>query len=437
MVTSRFLSVLAVAAVVLGGCSAPVRDDTRAPEPPPMGWNSWNSGIELSEQSVRQIIDAMVSSGLRDAGYRYVNLDAGWAAPTRDGDGKLHADPTRFPHGLVPLVQYAHDRGLRFGLYASPYDQICGQDPRIASRGHETLDAATFAEWGVDYLKYDWCRTDADHDDQVRAFTAMRDALHATGRTIFYSINPNCAGDTTAGTRYDWSGIADMVRANGDLVPIWHYVLPLAGPTDPFVTGLDNGVPKQFTAALTGDVRPSYRRDPDMLVVGLSWGDFVTTHTPNADLEQQAQAIAWVTAHQPGLTEDEQRSHFSLWAMMSAPLLAGNDLRTMTPDITAILTNREVITVDQDPSSNRPHTAADQRIWVKPLSDGSVAVALFNTGDAPTDLSTTAVAAGLPQARCYAVRDLWAHQNAKTSAVISAPALAPHAVQLFRVRAGC
>ena len=122
---------------------------------------------------MRDTIDAMVSSGMRDAGYRYVNLDAGWAAPTRGPDGALRADPTRFPNGLAPLAQYAHDRGLLFGVYSSPFNQTCGQDPRIAGEGHEEQDAATFAGWGVDYLKYDWCRADADHDDQVRVFLSL------------------------------------------------------------------------------------------------------------------------------------------------------------------------------------------------------------------------------------------------------------------------
>ena len=122
---------------------------------------------------------------MRDAGYRYVNLDAGWAAPTRGADGRLRADPTEFPDGIAAIASYAHDRGMLLGIYASPFDETCGQDLRIASRGHEAVDARTFADWGVDYLKYDWCRSNADHADQVQAFTAMRNALRATGRPDF------------------------------------------------------------------------------------------------------------------------------------------------------------------------------------------------------------------------------------------------------------
>ncbi len=151
---------------------------------------------------------------MRDAGYRYVNLDAGWAAPTRGADGRLRADPTEFPDGIAAVASYAHDRGMLLGIYASPFDETCGQDLRIASRGHETVDARTFADWGVDYLKYDWCRGNADHADQVQAFTAMRNALRATGHRIFYSINPNSSDDHLAGVKYDWSGIADMARTS-------------------------------------------------------------------------------------------------------------------------------------------------------------------------------------------------------------------------------
>ena len=131
-----------------------------------MGWNSWNSGIPLTEQTVEATADAMVSSGMRDAGYRYVNLDAGWAAATRDADGKLRADPDRFPDGIADVAKYAHKRGMYLGIYHSPFNEGCGQDPRIGAAGHERVDAQTFADWGVDYLKYDWCRAGADHTER-------------------------------------------------------------------------------------------------------------------------------------------------------------------------------------------------------------------------------------------------------------------------------
>jgi len=228
-----------------------------------MGWNSWNSGVSLTEQTVIQTIDAMVSSGLRDAGYRYVNLDAGWAASTRDRNGKLQADPTRFPHGIAAVARYAHDRHMYLGIYHSPFNQGCGQDPRIGGAGHERIDAQTFADWGVDYLKYDWCRPQAPHALQVHYFSAMRDALRATGRRIFYSINPNSSDDAAAGTRYDWSKIADMNRNSVDLVPAWGddalWSRGLAG----VVQGAGVAIPQADKSG------PAHINDPDMMVIGL------------------------------------------------------------------------------------------------------------------------------------------------------------------------
>jgi alpha-galactosidase len=430
----RLIGSIAALALAVCGCAGPPAEQAGySPAPPPMGWNSWNSGIPLDEHTVTETIDAMVSSGMRDAGYRYVDLDAGWAAPTRTDDGRLTADPGRFPHGIAPLARYAHDRGLLLGLYASPYDQTCGQDPRIASLGHERTDADTFASWGVDFLKYDWCRADADHAAQRAAFTAMGAALRDTGRHIVYSINPNSSDDHGAGTRFDWSGVADEVRSSGDLVPVWRDVMPPLGPADPFAAGGINGVPDQVAAAVASPGNAGFGRDPDMLVVGLSWHAFVGVH-PNLLPETDPSIVE----SQPGLTDDEARSHFSLWAMLGAPLIAGNDLRSMSPQTVAILTNREVIAVDQDPLLRPAHPLdAAQRVWARPLADGSVAVALVNTADTPADVATSVADAGLAPAPCFTVRDLWAHTSTTTTdAVLAARQLAPHAVRLLRV-SGC
>jgi alpha-galactosidase len=385
-----------------------------------MGWNSWNSGIALTEQNVKATVDALVASGMRDAGYRYVNLDAGWAASTRDGDGNLRADPDRFPAGIGALARYVHDRGMYLGLYNSPFNEGCGQDPRVGSAGHETADANTFARWGVDYLKYDWCRLAADHADQVARFTAMRDALRASGRRILYSINPNSSGDPGAGTRYDWSDIADLSRNTVDLVPTW-------GDEALWDQGLA-GVRPQFAAAapLAARSRPGRWNDPDMLVLGIPWATFVTGH-PTMALPQAAD-----------LTEEEQRSHFSLWAMLAAPLLAGNDITSMTEQTRALLTNREVIDVDQDPLVVQGTASpSDGRVIVKPLVGGSVAVALFNTGDAPGTIAIDTAAAGLPPADCYTVRDLWAHRTTTATRAIERAAIPPHGVAMLKLTPGC
>jgi alpha-galactosidase len=387
---------------------------------PPMGWNSWNSGISLTERNVEETIDAMVSSGMRDAGYRYVNLDAGWAAPTRDADGNLRADPARFPHGIAAVARYAHDRGMYLGIYHSPFNEGCGQDPRIGGAGHEEADARMFAAWGVDYLKYDWCRLEAGHSQQVKYFAAMRDALRASGRHIMYSINPNSSGDPGAGSEYDWSHIADVARDGIDLVPAW-------GDASLWAEGLA-GVSQAFSEAgpLAAHNGPAHVNDPDMLVVGIPWAEFVTRH-PSMTMGPP----------RPDLTDVEQRAHFSLWAMLAAPLLAGNDVRSMSEATTAILTNREVIAVDQDPLVLQGLSLpTDSRVIVKPLADGSVAVALFNPDAAPVAIGTNATEIGLPDADCYAVRDLWEHANTTTRADVGRT-VPPHGVAMLRVSSGC
>jgi alpha-galactosidase len=407
---------LAACALLLAGCAAaPV--PPRSPLLPPMGWNSWNSGIELTERSVEQTIDAMVASGMRDAGYRYVNLDAGWAAPTRDDDGRLRADPDRFPHGIPALAEYAHDRGLLLGIYHSPFNQGCGQDPRIGGAGHETVDAQTFAAWGVDYLKYDWCRADADHDEQVKYFTAMRDALHASGRHIFYSINPNSSGDPQAGTVYDWSGIADMNRNSIDVVPAW-------GDAALRSLGL-SGIAQSVNTAVAVAPRstPAHVNDPDMMVVGLGFDAFATSH-PTMSLGPS----------RPDLTDGEQRAQLSLWAILAAPLLAGNDVRAMSDATRETLTNRDVIAVDQDPLvvQGRP-LPGDPRILVKPLADGSVAVVYVNGSGDAASIGTTAVALGLGAGGCYRVRDLWSHTESHSAGDVGPVVVPSHGAAMLRV----
>ncbi|OBC05071.1 alpha-galactosidase [Mycobacterium sp. 852013-50091_SCH5140682] len=410
----RRLTRLAVCVGLLAACSTP--NPPSPPQLPPLGWNSWNSGIPLTEQTVHDTIDAMVSSGMRDAGYRYVNLDAGWAAPTRADDGSLRADLDRFPHGIAALARYAHDRGMLLGIYHSPFNQGCGQDPRIGGAGHEQADAKTFASWGVDYLKYDWCRTEADHDDQVRYFTAMRDALRDSGRHIIYSINPNSSGDPVAGLEYDWSHIADVTRDAVDLVPAW-------GDTALWQEGLA-GVVQAFAEAdsLAPHSNSTHVNDPDMLVVGIGWKQFASGHPTMA-----------LGAPRADLTDTEQRAHFSLWAMLAAPLLAGNDIRDMTIQTRDILTNRDVIAVDQDPlmMQGRPLTS-DARVVIKPLADGAVAVALFNQSAEPQNVRTSFDAIGLGGHTSATVRDLWQHTDNTSTGTIERQ-VPGHGVVMLRV----
>jgi alpha-galactosidase len=452
---------VATTVTMVAACSSPAPQTGRTGllTAPPMGWNSWNSGVDLTEHNVEAEIDAMVASGMRDAGYRYVNLDAGWAQPVRDAHGHLQSDPAKFPGGIAAVAAYAHARGMRLGLYASPYNEKCSAEPALASVGHEDTDAKDFAAWGVDFLKYDWCRTKVDHDAQAAVFTRMGDALRATGRPIVYSINPNSDGDRTAGARYDWSGVADMARTGADLVPVWRQSIPPVGPLDPFSRQAYLGVPAAFDGAMH-TVRPSkpgFWSDPDMLVVGLGWDQFVTAHfakirtglTAGDVAPDQQAALGEVAAlsdaqlmhrllSQPNLTDVEERTHLSLWAMLSAPLLAGNDVRTMSPQTRDILTDRDVIAIDQDAAAAPAKPMdGDARILVKPLSDGAVAVAYLNTADAPATTGGTAQAAGLPKASCYTVRDLWTHTETTTAGTLADVSVPAHGVTLLRVTPDC
>jgi alpha-galactosidase len=240
-----------------------------------------------------------------------------------------------------------------------------------------------------------------------------------------------------------------------DLVPVWRNALPPQGPDDPFAAGTFN-VPEQFANNTTDSGPQSYQADPDMLVVGVTWSEFFNNHreplkraartqslTPAQEamvdlmLAMPTKTVQWMATAQPSLTEEEQRTHFSLWAMLSAPLIAGNDVRSMSSTTRSILTNRDVIAIDQDPLASRPYTATDPRVWVKPLADQSFAVAFFNSSETTADIDTSADQLGLPPSACYTTRDLWTGATAHTSGTLAATSLAPHAIRLERITTRC
>ena len=313
---------------------------------PPMGWNSWNSfGCGITEQIVRAQADALVSSGLRDAGYKYVIVDDCWAAPQRDASGRLQADPLRFPSGMAALGAYLHERGLLFGIYSGARDKTCTQyqgayPGATGSGGHEVIDAQTFAGWGVDYLKYDWCSSNTSHDDQVSSFTAMRNALRDTGRRIVFAINPNSGvAGSVPGAQFDWGGTATTTRVTNDVTPAWSTA---NGPSG--YQGIVNIV--DAAGPLTARVKPGSFIDPDMLVVGSS-----------------------------GLTAAEQRTQMSMWSMMAAPLIAGNDLTNMSQQTLDTLRNAAIIAIDQD---SRVVAGAmvddDPEVWSRAIGDKGLVI---------------------------------------------------------------
>ncbi|MFE7764382.1 glycoside hydrolase family 27 protein [Streptomyces sp. NPDC057438] len=409
---TRLLRLLAATALTLTACVTASAGTTAEAAPgspaltPPLGWNSWNSfGCGITEAQVRQAADAMVSSGMKDAGYQYVVVDDCWFDPQRDSAGKLRANPTKFPSGMKALGDYIHAKGLKFGIYQAPNEKTCAQGVgtypgSTGSKGHEAQDAASFASWGVDYLKYDWCSGNGTLDEQIARFSIMRDALRATGRPIVYSINPNSFHAPTGNT-YDWGRVADLWRTTEDLLDIWQN-----GNTNSYPMGVGNVL--DITAPLAAQSGPGHWNDPDMLVVG-----------------------------RPGLSLTESRSHFALWSLLSAPLMAGNDIRTMSADVSAILRNPRLLAVNQDSlgaGGRRVRDDGDTEVFAKPLSDGSVAVGLLNRGGSATTVTATAAQVGLTGGS-FTLTDLWTGGTSSTSGQISASVPA-HGVAVFRMTGG-
>lgn len=408
----RLARLLAVTAAVLTLSAAAPHQPVAQAAPgspavtPPLGWNSWNSfGCGVTEDMVRQAADAMVDSGMRDAGYEYVVVDDCWFDPQRDAQGNLRAHPTKFPGGMKALGDYIHSRGLKFGLYQVPTERTCAQrvgtfPGSTGSMGHEVQDARTFASWGVDYLKYDWCSPAGTRDEQVARFSLMRDALRDTGRPIVYSINPNSFHAIT-GSTYNWGEVADLWRTTEDLLDIWQN-----GNVNSYPMGVGNVV--DVNAPLAAQAGPGHWNDPDMLVVG-----------------------------RPGLSLTESRSHFTLWALMAAPLMAGNDIRTMSADVSAVLRNQRLLAVNQDPlgaGGRRVRDDGATEVFAKPLSDGSVAVGLFNRGDGTATVSASAAQIGL-NGGSFTLTDLWTGATSDTSGQITASVPA-HGVTAFRITGG-
>jgi len=370
---------------------------------PPMGWNTWNTfGCNINETLIRQTADALVNSGMRDLGYKYVVVDDCWFNPNRDSAGNLQGNPSRFPSGMKVLGDYLHGKGLKFGIYQAPLDKTCAQyfnsyPGATGSGGHEVQDARQFAAWGVDYLKYDWCSPTGTIDDQVRIFARMRDALAASGRQIVYSINPNSVHDKT-GPRRNWGDVANMWRTTEDITNKWD-----TGQTNGYPMGIQNIV--NVTVPLASYARPGSFNDQDMMEVGRG-----------------------------GMSDTEMRSHFALWAIMASPLIAGNDVRSMDAATVTILKNQNLVAINQDSlglQATQVSNDGTRRVLAKRLANGDVAVALFNQGSSTTTVSTTAAAIGLPGGS-FTLRDAWTGQTRTTSGAISA-SVPSHGTVVYRV----
>lgn len=318
---------------------------------PQMGWNSWNKfGTDINEQMVKEMADALVSTGLRDAGYNHILLDDGWMEMERDAQGNLVPHREKFPNGIKVVADYVHSKGLKFGLYNCAGSKTCAGYP--GSRGHEYQDALKYAEWGVDYLKYDWCSTGKLNAEE--AYITMRDAIYAAGRPILLSI---CEWGTDA--PWEWAqSVGHSWRTTGDIYNCFSCKHDHGGY---FSWGALNILDMRNQDELRKAAGPDHWNDMDMLEVGNG-----------------------------GLTPDEERTHFALWAILNSPLLLGNDLRNMSPQALDILTNKEIIAINQDSLGIQGFKYKKEgtvEIWVKPMTNDEWAICFFNRSQQPSDFT--------------------------------------------------
>ena len=305
---------------------------------PPMGWNSWNHfACDVNEKLIMEIADAMVSTGMKDAGYIYINIDDCWHGK-RDSLGFIHPDPERFPSGMKELADYVHFKGLKLGIYSCAGSKTCAGYP--GSRGHEYQDAISYASWGIDYLKYDWCNS--ENLNPIGSYTTMRDALYSAGRPIVFSL---CEWGTNK--PWEWGAeVGHLWRTTGDIYNCFDCII-------------DHGTWKQLGVLQILDLQDGLRKyasphhwnDPDMMEVGND------------------------------LTANENRAHFSMWCMLAAPLISGNDLRNMPQDVIKVLTNKGVIAIDQDTLGIQgfEYSSKDNvEVWFKPLANGDWAMCILN-----------------------------------------------------------
>lgn len=482
---------------------------------PPMGWNSWNKfGGNIDQWKIMAMADAMVESGMKDAGYEYINIDDNWMAATRDANGDLVPDPTRFPDGIKGVADYVHGKGLKLGIYSSNGTKTCMGLP--ASQGHEARDAAKFAEWGVDYLKHDFCYNErsstyapdldkialsdgtntttyeAESPDNTIAGNASTNGSKVgfignnSGELTFNKITAPAAGDHTLTIYYingDASSRNLYVSVNGGTGE--KYSLPSSGDWStvaayPIQVALQQGEntikfynPEDganISAQQYGAMRDALEATGRQIMfsicewgankpwlwgpsVGHLWrttGDITDTWDSmtgildqNAELAQYAGPGHWndpdmLEVGNGGMTDTEYRAHFSLWSMMAAPLIAGNDITNMSDSTKEILLNEEVIAIDQDPAGiqgSKIRDDGDYEVWVKPLANGDKAVLFFNRSLASTTMSLSINDLGLEEASAYIVRDLWEHSESAATSLISA-VVPSHGAAMFRVHSG-
>ena len=399
------LITLLAALAIFASVGAQAQKSSNLALTPPMGWNSWNKfQCDVNETIVRAMADAMATNGMKDAGYQYINIDDCWQGE-RDAQGFIQPDAKKFPSGIKALADYVHGKGLKLGIYSDVGYKTCGG--RIASRGHEFQDAQTYAQWGVDYLKYDWCN--AEGLKAEGAYTTMRDALHATGRPIVFSL---CEwGDNKP---WQWAAnVGHLWRTTTDIFPSFDSVLD-------HTNWQQWGVLKILDAQkpLREAAGPGHWNDPDMLEVG------------------------------NGMSVSEDRAHFSLWCMLAAPLISGNDLAHMSPATLEILNNHDVIAVNQDALGVEGFVYSTNRqveIWLKPLAGGDWAMCVLNRGRAAQTISFDWKNENVGDrfskrdanfaTTAYALQNIWTKQPAGTTATPLTAEVPGHDVLMLRLTA--
>jgi alpha-galactosidase len=395
----RQIWILVVSVAFLSGTASAEQDSVSAglALTPPMGFNTWNKfGCNVTDKLVRTMADAMVKSGMKDAGYQYIVIDDCWQV-SRDAKGNIVADPQRFSSGIKALADYIHSLGLKFGIYSDAGSKTCAGRP--GGRGHEFQDGLQYAAWGVDYLKYDWCNTTTQ--DAQASYALIREALDASGRPIVLSI---CEWGKAKPWLWGKEAGGNLWRTTDDINDKWesHEKWPDGSCCTRGVLDI-----LDLQVGLESYAGPGHWNDPDMMEVGNG-----------------------------GMSATEYRAHFSLWAILAAPLMAGNDLRDMAPEIHDILTNKEVIAVNQDRlgrEGRRVWKDGDREVWVKQEQDGSRAVVLLNRGNSEQKIPLKWEQLGYPGHLPAVVRDLWMHKELGRFTGEFSAVVEPHGVVMVTV----
>ena len=368
---------------------------------PPMGWNSWNTfGCNIDESLIKETADAMVESGMLDAGYEYLVIDDCWSKKKRDENGRLVADPVKFPSGMKAVADYVHSKGLKFGMYSCAGTYTCAGFP--GSFDYEFIDAETFASWGVDYLKYDYCFRPMDQQGHL-LYKKMGLALANCGRDICFSA---CSWGADQTNEWIKQTGAHLWRSTGDIVDSWDSVKSLIIKQDEYLTTNGQGC----------------FNDMDMLIVGMRGKG-------NVGLS--------------GCTDEEYRTHFSAWAFLGSPLMAGSDVRDMDETTKSILLDKEIIAINQDEAYRQPFNCGnhwkinDVKVWAKYLEGGDIAIGIFNLTDHAADPFIPLDALGLSRVsgKAVSVRDLWKKEELGVfTDTFRTDSIAPHGCRMYRFK---